>query len=127
MFASVFHQRLPGDAAKFPELGVGDPANVLLQGLRRSPPPIFSTGFCPKVIGRTRVPGRHVNTVSHVSDGNFVLWPSLKKRLKEAPAHLPMQATYAIHRSASADCQVSHVETFRRVIRILSAESQHIL
>lgn len=35
--------------------------------------------------------------------------------LKELPAHLHMQVTYAIDRSAPADRQIGHIETFRRV------------
>src|ERR1039458_3146835 len=42
------------------------------------------------------------------------------------PANLPMQATHAIHRSAAADGQIGHVETLRRVVRILAAQSQQI-
>src|ERR1017187_1040931 len=42
------------------------------------------------------------------------------------PANLPMQATHAIHRPAAADGQIGHVETLRRVVRILAAQSQQI-
>jgi hypothetical protein len=36
-------------------------------------------------------------------------------------AHLAMQATHAIDAPTSADRQVGHVETFRRVVRGLAA------
>ena len=43
------------------------------------------------------------------------------------PAHLPVQAAHAIHRPAPADCQIRHVEAFRRVVRILAAQGQQIV
>ena len=119
--ASVFHERLAGVGAKFPERGVGDAPNVLLQVFRRPQPTLLSTGSGPKIVGRSRVPGWHMDSVGHVSDGHFVLGPVRKERLKEVPADFPMQATYAIHRPAPPDCQIGHVETLRRVVRILAA------
>ncbi len=126
-FASVFNKRLAGGDAKLPEAGVGDAANVLLQGFRRPQPAVLSTGFRPKIVGRRRVPGRHVDSVGHVSDRHFVLRPVRKERLKEVPAHLPVQATHAIDRPAPADCQIGHVETLRRVVRVLAAQGQQIV
>ena len=126
-FASVFNKRLAGGGAKLPEPGVGDAANVLLQVFRRPQPAVFSTGFRPEIVGCRRVPGRHVDSVGHVSDGHFVLRPVRKKRLKEVPADFPMQATHAIHRPAPADCQIGHVESLRRVVRILAAQGQQIV
>ena len=126
-FASVFDKRLAGGGAKLPEPGVGDAANVLLQGFRRPQPAILSTGFRPKIVGRGRVPGRHVDSVGHVSDRHFVLRPVRKERLKEVPAHLPVQATHAIDRPAPADRQIGHVETLRRVVRVLAAQGQQIV
>ena len=38
-----------------------------------------------------------------------------------------MQATHAIHRAAPPDCQIGHVETLRRVVRILAAKGQQIV
>ena len=43
------------------------------------------------------------------------------------PADFPMQATHAIHRPAPPDCQIGHVETLRRVVRILAAQGQQIV
>ena len=43
------------------------------------------------------------------------------------PADLPMQAAHAIHRPAAADGQIGHVETLRRVVRILAAQGQQIV
>src|SRR6266571_7808017 len=68
-----------------------------------------------------------MNPVRHVSDRHFILRPLRKERRKNAPAHLSMQATYPIDRSASADCQISHVEIFRRVIRVLPPKGQQIM
>ena len=126
-FAGVFNKRLAGGGAKLPEPGVGDAANVLLQGFRRPQPAVLSTGFRPKIVGRGRVPGRHVDSVGHVSDGHFVLRPVRKERLKEVPADLPVQATHAIDRPAPADRQIGHVETLRRVVRVLAAQGQQIV
>jgi hypothetical protein len=47
-----------------------------------------------------------------------------KQRFKEAPANFSMQAAYPVHRSAAADCQIGHIETFRAVIRVLAAEGE---
>ena len=68
-----------------------------------------------------------MNAVGHVSDRHFVLRPVRKEGLKEVPAHLPMQATHAIDRPAAADRQIGHVETFRRVVRVLPAQGQQIV
>ena len=125
--ASVFNKRLAGGEAKLPEFGIAEAANVLLQGFRRPQPAAFPTAFRPKIIGRGRVPGRHVHSVSDMSDRHFVGWPVGKKRLKEVPADYAMQTAHPIHRPAAADCQIGHVETLRRVARILAAQGQQIL
>ena len=74
-----------------------------------------------------RVPGRHVDSVGHVSDRHFVLRPARKQRPKEPPAHLPVQAAHAIDRPAAADGQIRHVERLRRVVRVLAAQGQQIV
>src|ERR1035438_5378550 len=38
-----------------------------------------------------------------------------------------MQAANAVHRAAAANGQISHVETFRSVVRILAAQGQQIV
>jgi hypothetical protein len=83
--------------------------------------------FRPEIVGCRRVPGRHVDSVGHMSDRHFVLRPVREKRLKEVPADFPVQATHAIHRPAPADCQIGHVETLRRVVRVLAAQGQQIV
>ena len=65
-----------------------------------------------------------MDAVGHVSDGHFFHRPVLKKRFKEVPAHPAMQAAHAIHRPAAANRQISHVERFRRVVRVLAAQGQ---
>src|SRR5208283_302649 len=50
-----------------------------------------------------------------------------KQRRKELPADFSMQATHAIHRAAATDCQIGHVEIFRRVVRILAAQGQQVV
>ena len=102
-FASVLDKRLTGRGAKLPELGVGDPANVLLQSLSRPQPAILSTGFGPKIVSRGRVPGGRVDSVSHMSDRDFVFRPAREQRQKKVPAYLPVQAAYIIHRPAPPD------------------------
>ena len=68
-----------------------------------------------------------MHSVGDVSDGHFVLWPVGKERLKEVSANFSMQATHAIHGSASTNGEIGHVETLRRVIRILAAQGQQIV
>ena len=62
-----------------------------------------------------------------MTDGNFVHRPVRKQRLQKLPADLPMQATHAIHRAAAANGQIGHVETFRCVVGILTAQGQQIV
>ena len=81
----------------------------------------------PKIVGRRRVPGGHVDSVGHVSDRDFVLRPAREQRQKKVPAHLSVQAAYAIHRAAPAHRQIRHVETLRRVARVLAAKGQQIV
>ena len=50
-----------------------------------------------------------------------------KERLEDVPAHLPVQTTHAVDRPAPADCQIGHVETLRRVVRVLAAQGQQIV
>ena len=108
-FASVFNKRRAGGSAKLPEPGVGDAANVLLQGFRRPQPAVLAAGLRPKIVGRGRVPGRHVDAVGHVSDRHFVLPASAEraarkscrltfpcKRLTPLTAPLPRIARYAM-------------------------------
>ena len=125
--ANVFNETLAGGGAKLPEVRVGNTANVLLQVFRRPQPAILSTGLHPKIIGRLRVPTRHVDSVGHVSDRYFVLRPVRKERLEDVPAHLPVQATHAVDGPAPADCQIGHVETLRRVVWVLAAQGQQIV
>ena len=125
--AGVFDQRAAGGGAKLPEPGVGDAANVLLQGFRRPQPAILAAGLRPQIVGRRRVPGRHVDAVGHVSDRHLVRRPARKERRKEMPAHLSVQAAHAIDRPASADRQIGHVEVLRRVVRVLAAQRQQIV
>ena len=110
-----------------PEGCVGNTANVLLQVFRRPQPAILSTGLHPKIIGRLRVPTRHVDAVGYMSDWYFVLRPVRKERLEDVPAHLPVQATHAVDGPAPADCQIGHVETLRRVVWVLAAQGQQIV
>ena len=95
--------------------------------LRCPQPTLLTTGCRPQIVGRSRVPGRHMDSVGHVADGDFFLGPARKQRPKEVPADFPMQATHPIDRSAAPDCQVGHVESLRRVVRILAAKSQQIV
>ena len=64
--------------------GVGDAANVLLQRFRRPQPASFAAGLRPQIVGRSRIPGRHVHAVGDMSDRHFVLRPPRKERLKDA-------------------------------------------
>ncbi len=68
-----------------------------------------------------------MDSVGDVPDGNFVLWPVRKERFKELSAYFSMQATHAIHGSASTNGEIGHVETLGRVVRILAAQSQQIV
>ena len=68
-----------------------------------------------------------MDAVGHVSDRDLFRRPVRKQRLEQMPAHLAMQATHAIHRPAAANRQISHVERFRRIVRILAAQGQQIV
>ena len=50
-----------------------------------------------------------------------------KSGCEKMSAHLPVQATHAIHRAASADRQIRHVEILRGVVRVLAAQRQQIV
>ena len=126
--AGVFDERLAGGGAKLPEPGVGDAANVLLQGVPSSP-------------ASAPLPQASVHRSSAAAESQVGIWTPLvtcptgtsssgqcgKSGCKEVPAHLPVQATHAIHRPAPADRQIRHVERFRRVVRILAAQGQQIV
>jgi len=77
-FTGVFHQRLAGSDAKLPKIFVGDAANILFQSFRRPQPTVFATGLRPEFVGSRRIPGRHVNSVRYMADGNFILRPVRK-------------------------------------------------
>src|SRR5450759_2401456 len=113
MLTSIINERLAGSSAKLPELEVRDTTNSQIHGVRCTQPAIFSTCLSPKIVSRRRIPARHVNPVSHVSDRHFILGPVRKEWSKQIPAHLPMQAAHAIDRPASTDRQIGHIETFR--------------
>jgi hypothetical protein len=68
-----------------------------------------------------------MDPIGHMSDRHLVHRPAWKEWLKEVPTHLPVQATHTIHRPAPANRQICHFELFRRVVRILAAQSQQIL
>ena len=116
-----------GGGAQLPELRVGDAANVLLQSFRRPQPAVLAAGLRPKLVGRRRVPGGHVDAVGDVADRHFVLRPARKERRKDVPAHLPVQAAHAVDRAAAANRQIGHVERLRRVVRVLAAQGQQIV
>src|SRR5664280_507263 len=127
MLAGVFNKGISGGDSKMPEHSVRDAANILLQGFRRSQPAVLSAGLRPKIIGWGRVPAWHVYSIGHMSDGHLVCWPLRKKRLKEMPADFSVQAAHTIDRPTAPDCQIGHVETLRRVVAILAAQSQQIV
>ena len=109
-----------------PEIGIGNAANAFLQRFRQSMPAILATGTGPQFVGLGRVPGRRVDAVGHISDGNFVRRPMREKRFEEVPADLAMQLADAVDRAAAADGQVGHVKAFRRVVRVPASQGQQI-
>jgi len=84
-------------------------------------PAILSTSFCPKIIGWRRVPCRRVDSVGHISNGYFIDRPAWEERLEKMSADFPMQTAHAIHRAASPNGQIGHVETLRGIVRIQPA------
>ena len=125
--AGVFDKTLGWRRSKFPKAGVGDAADVVLQVFHRPQPAVFSAGFRPKLVRRRRVPARHVDAVGDVSDRHFVRRPARKERLEEMAADFAMQTADAIDRAAAADGQIGHVESLRRVVRVLAAQGQQVL
>jgi hypothetical protein len=67
-----------------------------------------------------------MNPIGYVPDRHFVAWPAWKEWLKKVTANLPMKVADAIHRSTSADRQVCHVKTLRRIVRISATQRQQI-
>ena len=68
-----------------------------------------------------------MNPVGHVTDGYFARRPAREERLKEAAADAAVQTAHGIHRSASPDRQIGHVEGLCRVVRVLSAQRQQVV
>ena len=65
-----------------------------------------------------------MDPIGYMTDGHFVYRPLGKKRRKEIPADLPVQLAHAIHRAAAANGKIGHVETLRRIARILATQGQ---
>src|ERR1019366_7627025 len=84
-------------------------------------------GLRPEIVGCRRVPCRHMNSIRYMTNGHFVRWPVFEEWFKKMSADFSMQATHTIHRPTPTDGQIGHVETLRRIVRILSAQSQQVV
>ena len=67
-----------------------------------------------------------MHAVGDVADRHFLLRPSRKEVLKNAPAHFAMQAADAVHRPRSPHRKISHVERLAFVIRVPAAEREQL-
>src|SRR5271168_4105924 len=107
--ARVFHQTGGGSGAELPKGIVRDLTQIMLQIFLCSQPAIFAASLGPKLVCSRGIPGWHVHPIGHMADGNLFGRPLWKKRSKQVPADLAMQATHAVNRTAAANGQVSHV------------------
>ena len=115
-------------AAEFPEVRVGDFANILLKLLRWTSEPALLLPH--RLSSKARRPGA---TPMSARRTPFVTYPTGtsscgqrgKSGWKEISADLSVQPAYAVDRSASADRQIRrHVKTFRCVIWVLATQSE---
>src|SRR5512143_3346908 len=68
-----------------------------------------------------------MDPVRNMSDRYFFLRPPRNERRKEMPAHFPVQLAHPIDRPAPSHGKVSHIEGFKRVVRVLAAKRHEIV
>ncbi len=125
----VFDERFARGSAQLPKFGIGNGSGYL------------SPSF-PSVPSHLSFPQAFVQSSSPAAAESQVgMWTPLvtyptgtsssgqrgKKRFEKPTADFPVQPAYSVHRSASPDGKISHVETLRRVIRILAAQGHQVL
>jgi hypothetical protein len=92
-----------------------------------SAPTLLAAGRGPQRIGFYRIPGRHMNAVGYGPNWDFLPWPAGKQGLENLSAHFPMELADAIDLPAAADREISHVEGFRIVFRILPSHGEQVI
>jgi len=94
---------------ELPELGVGDPMNVR-SGTLSSQPTVLATRFCPQVVGRSRVPRRHVGRRWSRDRSGYRAAASAETAVERGVCSR-LRASGSPHSpSAPADCQIGHVK-----------------
>src|SRR5271166_1012884 len=79
----VTNKALNGSSAELPKDFVSDATDTLLLHIfRHAQPAILATGFRPQLVSSRRIPGRVMNSVGDVADGDFVHRQSRKERRK---------------------------------------------
>ena len=68
-----------------------------------------------------------MDAVGYGSYRDFLPWPARKQGLEDLSAYLSVQLADAIDLSAAPYREISHVERFRVVFRVLSSQSEHIV
>ena len=81
----------------------------------------------PQCVGRGRIPSRHMDAVGYGSIGTSSPRPARKQGLEDLSAYLSVQLADAIDLSAAPYREISHVERFRVVFRVLSSQSEQIV
>ena len=87
-------------------------------------PRALSAHLRPQLVGLGRTPHRNVNTVRHMADRYLRFRPAGKIVVKDFPAHQPMQPAHTVDCSAAPHRQQCHVERFRVVLWVVTAEGE---
>ena len=68
-----------------------------------------------------------MNAVGYGPNWDFLPWPAGEQGLENLSAHFPMELADAIDLPAAADREISHVEGFRIVFRILPSRGEQVI
>ena len=93
-----------------PQRAIIEPFDDGAQLLGRPPPAIAPARRGPELVGPARIPGRNVDAVGHVIDGNLSFWPARKHRLEEPAADLAVQSADAVDVPRATDRETGRPE-----------------
>src|SRR6185312_2671925 len=127
--ANIIDETFPGGITHIPDGFIGDVLYPSGERFRISLPAIFHRGArrtCPHGIGGLGFPSRRMYAVGDVRDRDFSGGPALEQWFEEMPADLAMEPADAIDATAAANGQISHIESFVRIVRVGAAEREEI-